>query len=185
MRYTTVIDISEMPSVYKSHNATRLYLHMSLKAGYHDNDRDLLTASIRTLAADTGLTVSATRHALAVLTKARLIAKVGDIWAIRKWVSEQPIMTRPKTAKQQAADAEKARQKAEREAREREAAAQAASRQTLEMQGKTQFMVYYESLEKRAQAGDVDALRLMERHRAQYEEHSKIAKSKIDKNGEK
>ena len=61
MRYTTVIDISEMPEVYKNSTARLIYLHMSLKAGYHDADRDLVKLSIRRLSSDVGVTVSATR----------------------------------------------------------------------------------------------------------------------------
>lgn len=101
MRYTTVIDISEIPAVYRSTNARLLYLHMALKAGYHDDDRDLLDASIRQLARDTGLTVSATRCALANLLTAKLIERQGTRWKVTKWLIQEMPTPRPKTVKQQ------------------------------------------------------------------------------------
>lgn len=107
MRYTTVIDISENPAVYRSINARLLYMHMALKAGYHDDDRDLLDASIRTLARDTGLTVSATRCALANLLANRLIERQGSRWKVTKWLIQELPTPRPKNAKQQSEDTAK------------------------------------------------------------------------------
>lgn len=105
MRYTTVIDITDMPTVYRNVHCRLLYLHMALKSGWHDNDRDRLTASYRTLAADTGLTVSAVRHAIKVLTAAQLISRDDETWTwtVRKWILDAPPTPRPK--KQQAAGA--------------------------------------------------------------------------------
>lgn len=104
MRYTTVIDVSEMPEVYRSVNARLLYLHMALKSGWHDDDRDRLRVSLRQLASDCGLTLSATRHAVAVLTKAKLLARdAGGTWHVRKWHLDAPPSPRPR--KQQAAAA--------------------------------------------------------------------------------
>lgn len=94
MRYTTIIDISELPMVYRNHNARLVYIHMALKCGYHDDDRDLLAISIRNLAWATGLTVSATRHALAVLERSGLLAKDGEKWRIKKWVAEPSVTPR-------------------------------------------------------------------------------------------
>lgn len=97
MRYTTVIDISEFPEVYRNGSARTLYFHLALKSGWHDNDRDRLKASIRTLAADAGLTVSATRHAVMVLTRAKLLAREADgRWYVKKWTIEAPPSPRPK-----------------------------------------------------------------------------------------
>ena len=87
MRYTTVIDISEFPQIYRNLNARLLYIHMALKAGYHDDDRDVCRLSIRSLAADVGITVSATRNALQQLEKAGLISKSSDCWIVKKWVA--------------------------------------------------------------------------------------------------
>lgn len=101
MRYTTVIDISEIPAVYRSINARLLYLHMALKAGYHDDDRDLLAASIRQLARESGISVSATRCALATLLANRLIERQGARWKVTKWLIQDMPTPRPKSAKQQ------------------------------------------------------------------------------------
>lgn len=107
MRYTTLIDISEIPAVYRSINARLLYMHMALKAGYHDDNRDLLDASIRQLARDTGLTVSATRCALANLLANRLIERQGSRWKVTKWLIQELPTPRPKNAKQQSEDTAK------------------------------------------------------------------------------
>lgn len=100
MRYTTVIDISEMPEIYRNITARLIYIHMSLKAGYHDSDRDLVNVSIRRLSADVGVTVSATRHALHLLVRSGLLVKEGQLWRIKKWVEEQTITTRAKTKRE-------------------------------------------------------------------------------------
>lgn len=100
MRYTTVIDITEISDVYKNATARLIYLHMSLKAGYHDVDRDLVKFSIRRLSADVGVTVSATRHALHQLERVGLLTREGDLWRVRKWVEEQQITTRAKTKRE-------------------------------------------------------------------------------------
>lgn len=100
MRYTTVIDISEISEIYKNPTARLLYLHMSLKAGYHDVDRDLVRLSIRRLSADVGVTVSATRHALHQLERVGLLTKEGELWRVKKWVEEQQITTRAKTKRE-------------------------------------------------------------------------------------
>lgn len=97
MRYTTVIDISEFPEVYRNISVRTLYFHLALKSGWHDDDRDRLKASIRTLAADAGLTVSATRHAVMVLTRAKLLAREADgRWYVKKWTIDTPPSPRPK-----------------------------------------------------------------------------------------
>lgn len=99
MRYTTVIDISEFPQIYRNLNARLLYIHMALKAGYHDDDRDICRLSIRSLAADVGITVSATRNALLQLEKSGLISKSSDCWIVKKWVlQETPTPRTLKTA---------------------------------------------------------------------------------------
>lgn len=100
MRYTTVIDISEISEIYKNPTARLLYLHMSLKAGYHDVDRDLVRLSIRRLSADVGVTVSATRHALHQLERVGLLTREGELWRVKKWVEEQQITTRAKTKRE-------------------------------------------------------------------------------------
>ena len=100
MRYTTVIDISELSEIYKNPTARLIYLHLSLKAGYHDADRDLVKLSIRRLSADVGVTVSATRHALHQLERSGLLTREGELWRVKKWVEEQQITTRAKTKRE-------------------------------------------------------------------------------------
>lgn len=90
MRYTTLIDISELPQIYRNQNARLVYMHLALKSGYHDADRDMIRISIRSLAQDVGLTVSAIRHALTVLEKAKLITRDEDKWRVLKWIVETP-----------------------------------------------------------------------------------------------
>lgn len=96
MRYTTIIDISDLRDIYRNKNAVLVYLHMALKAGYHDSDRDTLEISIRTLSAQTGVTVSAVRHALMVLQAYGLLSREGIKWRVKKWLLEQPISPRQK-----------------------------------------------------------------------------------------
>lgn len=98
MRYTTVIDISEIPEVYRCLNCRLLYIHMSLKCGYHDADRDLIRVSVRNLAYRVGLTVSATRHALRILERSKLLTREGDSWRVTKWVEPAEIHRRPTKA---------------------------------------------------------------------------------------
>lgn len=100
MRYTTVIDISELAEIYKNTTARLIYVHMCLKAGYHDVDRDLVKLSIRKLSADVGVTVSATRHALRLLERVGLLTREGELWRVKKWVEEQQITTRAKTKRE-------------------------------------------------------------------------------------
>lgn len=110
MRYTTLIDITQMADVYRNHNARLLYLHLVCIAGYHDDDRDKTRVSIRTLAAQTGLTISAVRHALKVLTAAKLVTQKDGVITVTKWVLTQEITARAKTVKQQQAADERKRE---------------------------------------------------------------------------
>lgn len=100
MRYTTLIDIREWPSLYRNLNVRLVYLHLTLAAGYHDQNRDVIVVSIRQLAADVGITVAATRHALKMLTKVNLIKTNPSKSAIlvRKWLSEQTVSKRTAAA---------------------------------------------------------------------------------------
>lgn len=96
MRYTTIIDISEMPAVYRNQNARLVYLHMALRSGYHDEDRDQIDISIRRLADATGLTVSATRHALKQLLDAGLVVRHDNKMVVKKWLVQETPSPRPK-----------------------------------------------------------------------------------------
>lgn len=101
MRYTTLIDITEIQQVYRSQNCRLLYLHMALKAGYHDDDRDIYDRSIRSLAADVNCTLSATRHALKQLEKAGLIKRQDNHWLVKKFVLTEEPTKRARTKREQ------------------------------------------------------------------------------------
>lgn len=176
MRYTTLIDISELPSVYRNVNARLLYLHMALKAGYHDDDRDVLDTSIRILSAQTGLTISAVRHALHVLEGVRLIKREGSTWIVKKWLPMQTTSPRPKaTQKQLDAAQDEANLRARQERKEE---LERLRREEVKATGKTEFMLYYEGLQEKAQSGDPEAIKLVARHRATYEAHLKQQQAK-------
>lgn len=185
MRYTTLIDISEIPSIYKSQSTRLLYMHLALKAGYHNEDKDIIRISLRTLAREVGLTMGATRYALKRLIDAQLLTLDGEHWKVKKWILEQPITPRPKTIKAQK-DAEiRAQDEAERMQRLAKMEEEEKKRQQLmKKTGKTSFMLYYESQEAKANAGDVEAAEYVRRNKAGYEEHVKQWKANILKEKE-
>lgn len=100
MRYTTIIDIREFP-LYKNPACRTLYLHMVLASGYHETDMDQVTISIRGLATQTGLTVSAIRHALSVLMKAGLVRRQSGQLTVAKYVLKEGIPKRARSKKEQ------------------------------------------------------------------------------------
>lgn len=157
MRYTTIIDISQAPEVYRNQNVRLVYLHLVLKSGYHDHDRDLVRISIRSLAAQVGLTVAATRHALAVLTKWQLLTRAGSYYQVRKWVSEQPVTSRAKTARQQQQLNLAAQRRADEERREREAELERIRRENQAAAGRSAFDDLVDYKRKQAAAGDIGA----------------------------
>lgn len=173
MRYTTIIDISEIPAIYRNVNARLVYLHLVLKSGYHDNDRDLVRMSLRRIAAETGLSLSAIRHAVAQLERAQLLSRQGDIWFVKKWIIEQKISTRARTARQQKQIEIEAEKRRENEKREQEAAIERQRREQIAAQGKTSFMLFYESLEKKAAAGDLEAAESVKKYKSMYMQHKK------------
>lgn len=130
MRYTTLIDITPWKH-YRSSNCRLVYLHLVLIAGYHDNDRDEFRCSIRKLAADIGITVSATRYALSVLEKDQLIKRYRGSWYVRKWIPNQAISKRPtvKQSREMALARERELQNQERERLSAESRANAISRE--------------------------------------------------------
>lgn len=173
MRYTTIIDLSEQAKLYANVNVRLLYLHMCLKAGYHDTDRDLLDSSIRRLAAETGLTIAATRHALKQLEAASLIARTGALFFVRKWLPEQSITARQKTAKQQQRIEQQAAAELKAAERDRQLEIERAKREQLQQQGKTTFMAWYENQQALAAAGDTAAAAAVSNKRNVdiYEQH--------------
>lgn len=169
MRYTTIIDITEQPAVYRNINVRLLYLHLCLRCGYHDHDRDIYDRSLRSMAVDAGLTLSAVRHALHILEQAQLVLKVGGVWQVRKYIQTASPTPRPKTKRQQVdSDIAKEREQANQE-RERQAEIERQRREQMHASGTNDFITYYEQKMRDAAAGDIDAQRAVERHRAAYE----------------
>ena len=99
MRYTTIIDLREWPQAYKSVGVRLLYLHFCLVAGYHAEDRDKCLHSFRQLAHDTGMTLSAARHAVKQLEKLGLLKREGEKWVVTKFVMPKEIPSRPRSTK--------------------------------------------------------------------------------------
>lgn len=99
MRYTTIIDIRENRAIYRNQNARLIYLHLVLASGYHDTDRDIVDISLRALAEQTGITLSATRHALTQLESAGLLERTSDRkYHVKKWILDEPPTPRPRKA---------------------------------------------------------------------------------------
>ena len=171
MRYTTVIDISEYRQVYKSVNCRLVYLHLALKSGYHDDDRDIVDVSIRNLAMRVGITVSAARHALAMLEKSGLLTRSGGVMIVKKWCEQKPVTKRQLTQQptdRQAAMAEERRRIQERQEEKQRRDEQ--ERRELASRGKSSFMAYYESQVEKARQGDPEAAEIVKKRRAMYEQ---------------
>lgn len=174
MRYTTIIDISEYPSIYHNPRARLVYLHLALKAGYHEEDRDICLLSIRRLAADVGLTISATRHALAVLERAQLIERFGISWRVRKFVLSTPISPRARSQKKQKEFEVRAYEEAQQKEREsREAAERAALAAERQRTGKSSFERFIDDLRARAAAGDPEAVASLRHWESHLKNHQK------------
>ena len=170
MRYTTIIDITELPTIYRNHNARLVYLHLVLRCGYHDADRDMTDTSIRQLSAAVGLTIAATRHALLQLQAVGLLTREGRVWTVRKFVAQSPISARAKTTRQAQQRAEARQREADEQEREDERARERRKIMKLRAQGKTPFMVYFEKMEAAAAAGDIEAAEIVRKRRVAYEE---------------
>lgn len=96
MRYTTLIDVSVIEDLYRNHNAVLLYVHLCLRAGYYDHNRDCYKRSIRGLSYELNMTVSAIRHAIKILERYKLITQRNGVWLVRKYISDQTITPRSK-----------------------------------------------------------------------------------------
>lgn len=182
MRYTTIIDITELPSIYRNHNARLLYLHLVLKCGYHDADRDMTDTSIRQLSAAVGLTIAATRHALLQLQAVGLLTREGRVWTVRKYVAQSPISARAKTTRQAQQRAEARQREAEELEAEKKREQETRKWQKLRAQGKTPFMVYYEQMMKAAAAGDMEAAEIVRKRRQAYEDQRAAIEKELKAN---
>lgn len=79
MRYLTILDISKCPC-YSNVNARLLYLHLACNVSYQNNaleTQNCVLTSYRQLSVSVGLSLSATRHALGLLVRDKLI-EVND-----------------------------------------------------------------------------------------------------------
>lgn len=104
MRYTTIIDITQAPAIYKSENLRLVYLHLCLTCGYHDDDKGLLRQSLRQMAGEVGCTMSALRHALRQLEKWQLVKRYRGKLYVRNWCEERPITTPARRARKAKSD---------------------------------------------------------------------------------
>lgn len=168
MRYTTIIDISSMRDLYKNVNCRIVYLHLVLKSGYHDDDRDLVKYSVRNLAADVSISVAACRHALKILIKATLVYRKDGIWHVRKFIIDQPPTPRAKTVKQAKEKAISQQRDEENYRREREASRLRENRERLFQQGKSPWIVFYEKKAELADHGDMEAAAYCKKYQEQY-----------------
>lgn len=163
--------MTEQATLYRNHNARLVYLHLALKAGFHDHDRDLYDCSIRRLAMEIGLSLGAVRHALAQLQKHKLIERQGNLWLVRKFVPQQTITPRARTERQQKKLDQLAEARREQEQRELQLEVERRQRDQNWSQGKTNYMVYYEQQLKLAAAGDEKAQRIVRQGEATYKAH--------------
>lgn len=170
MRYTTIIDITEYPVLYRNHAVRLVYLHLVLRSGYHDHDRDLCDTSIRRIAFEVGLSIAAVRHALHMLQRHALVQQLDGLYQVTKWTVQTTPTKRAKTAAQTEAHQAQVLREAQQIQRERLREQEKADRERLRAQGKTQYMLYVEELKRKAEAGDKNAERLYNSHKASYEE---------------
>lgn len=84
-----MIDITDIPSVYRNINARLLYWHLCCIAGYHDDDRDVITKSTRRIAQDVGISYSAFQHAIKQLERAGLVSRQDKKLMVRKWIAAE------------------------------------------------------------------------------------------------
>lgn len=166
MRYTTIIDITEQPEIYRNPAARLLYLHLVLKSGYHDDDRDTIGTSIRRISADSGISVSAARHALRLLETAGLVSRKGPRWQVVKWVMTKEITARPK----QGARARAAEAAAERERQQR--ATELAYRKRSQEEFDSDLVATYEKFLAAERDGSIGATgrSFLARNKSQYEQ---------------
>lgn len=170
MRYTTIIDITEYPDIYRNPNARFIYLHMVLKSGYHDDDRDQYRQSIRRIGYDLGMTLSAVRHSLKVLQKAGLIVHENGCFYVKKFVLEKTITPRVRS--------EKKKKEAENRERERQIQEEQTQREREESRryrearkaGKNPLLEFVKTLMEKAENGDKEAIESLRKYSTQVKQ---------------
>ena len=150
---------------------------MVLKSGYHDDDRDQCRFSIRRLSYDSGLTISAVRHALGVLQRFGLVVHENGVFFVKKFVLEKPISPRIRS--------EKKRKEAEQREIERQFKEEEEKRQKEE---KRRYLESWKNgnplenqvreLMKKAEAGDLIAKETLESSIVYRPIYHQILKSK-------
>lgn len=168
MRYTTVIDISEIPEIYRNKNVSRLYFHLCLKAGYHDDDRDDVKLSIRGMAYGAGLSLSATRNAVSQLMRHGLLEKKNGVLKVRKFIVDAPITKRARKRKEIDSGT------AIRDAMQEETTTR------IKAGEKTSWMVMYEMKMKAARSGDKDAQKFVKDKADFYKQQCEMIKKELE-----
>lgn len=157
MRYTTIIDITEFRQAYANINVRLVYLHLVLISGYEDKDRDFADISLRYLAQDVGITLSALRHALKVLSALSLISIQDGRIKVTKWLPDKTITKRPRNARERA-DQSLIIERQEQQIREYKEKIERQQAQELERQtGKTAIERHIDKLKIAAANGDEEA----------------------------
>lgn len=165
MRYTTIVDISEFPTIYRNTNARLVYLHLVLKSGYHDNDRDLVALSLRRIAAEVGLTLSATRHAISQLEKAQLLNRQGPVWFVKKFVLEKSITPRAKSEKKLKEAEIRERERAIKEEQELREKEEIRKVKEMKKAGRNPLFEMVKELMRKAENGDLEAAESLTRYK--------------------
>lgn len=166
MRYTTIIDISEIPEIYRNTNARLIYFHLSLKSGYHDDDRDQVNISIRRLALETGITISATRHALKILKKHGLIIYQNDVLFVKKFVLDKSISPRIRSEKKKREVEIEERNKAIHDEQVKRDNESRAYHRRLKQQGTNALEQHVKELILMADNGDTEAQKSLKQYRS-------------------
>lgn len=160
MRYTTIIDITDIPQVYNNINATRVYLHLCLTCGFTADDMDTIRISYRQLSAHLNMTLSAVRYSLSLLLRYHLITIEGNIIIVRKHLPKAEYKDRPKTQqeykdaqyrKKVKADFDQSMEEAKNFEQEQEIENQRRKQQVEE------FCQHYRAMKERADKGDLEA----------------------------
>lgn len=165
MRYTTIIDIREFPQIYRNENTKLVYLHLVLISGYHDEDRDQTNISIRQLSYDTGLTVSAVRHALKILSTVGLLSRSGITWTVKKFVLEKTISSRIRSEKKRTAAENLERERIIQEEQKQREKEQKRRYQEEIKNGKNPLFEMVNDLMIRAENGDKEAKENLKRYK--------------------
>lgn len=178
MRYTTIIDLRDWPMLYRSPTIRLLHLHLALSSGYHAEDRDKSPQSLRQLAAETGLTFSAVRHALKKLQTAGLITSTGGERVVTKYVMPKDIPARPRARKETNGYSAEAWKIINYDPQEYDE--QKKLQTMLQQQHKTRLMWVYEQLYRLWQNGDKTTEKYLRANAKEYQ----IDRDKMQRNHE-